>query len=295
MKALPGGWYDMSPPGMSPPGMSPPGMSPPGMSPPGGDPPVPEERPRGPYALLFPFAGGNIHSMREWITELGPGWRPLVAQYPRRGRRLRTPMPAALTDLGTELADAFLEFAPGERPLLLGHSLGAHLAHTAAVRFEERGVTPRLLAVAASRTAGGGATAADTVPLHQRSDADLVDALGRFGGMPEALADPRFAQLFLPVVRADLRLGHDHLAGGYDRTVHCPVLAVGGTEDPLAVPDDVARWSKVAAGDFALELVAGGHFFQQRGGTGLRARFDRVLTGPARHPHHHRDEREDAR
>ncbi|MFJ9576935.1 thioesterase II family protein [Streptomyces sp. NPDC101191] len=258
MRELPGGWYDLTP--------AAPGT------------------PAGPYALLFPFAGGNIHSMREWIAELGPGWRPLVAQYPLRGRRQRTPMPASLTELATELGDAFMEFAPGERPLLLGHSLGAHLAHAAAVRLEERGVAPRLLVAAASRTADGTARPGE-VPLHRRSDPDLIEALGLDGTVPEALADPRFAELFLPVIRADLRLGHDHLAAGYARTVHCPVLAVGGTEDPLAGPDDVSAWSRTAAGDFALELVPGGHFFQQAGGTGLRGHFDRALTDTRRrHP-----------
>ncbi|MFG3346191.1 thioesterase II family protein [Streptomyces sp. NPDC048018] len=268
MRELPGGWYDMAP--------------------------AASGAPAGPYALLFPFAGGNIHSLREWVAELGPGWRPLVAQYPLRGRRLRTPMPAALTDLAVELADAFLEFAPGERPLLLGHSLGAHLAHAAAVRLEERGVVPRLLVAAASRTADGAVRPGE-VPLHLRSDPDLIEALGLDGTVPEALADPRFAALFLPVIRADLRLGHDHLAAGYARTVRCPVLAVGGTEDPLARPDDVSAWSKTAAGDFALELVPGGHFFQQAGGTGLRGHFDRARTdtgGPpsvpaAPHPDDH--------
>lgn len=260
---------------------------------------APPDAPEGPYALLFPFAGGNIHSMREWSAELGPGWRPLVAQYPERGRRLRTPMPATLCELSRQLVAAFLEFAPGERPLLLGHSLGAHLAHCAAVLLQEHGIMPRLLVVAASRTADG-TTRLGEVPLHDRSDAELIEALGLFSTVPEALADPRFAELFLPMVRADLRLGHDHLSAGFDRTVRCPVLAVGGTEDPVAAPGEVARWSRAAEGDFALELVRGGHFFQQVGDIGLRGHFDRVLPAPGRVPHdsgrplyHHDDSGDD--
>lgn len=232
-----------------------------------------------PCALLLPFAGGQAHSMREWARELGPGWRILVAEYPGRGRRAQDPPPATLGELAADLVDDYLALAPRTPPLLLGHSFGALVAHAAAARLESRGTTPGLLVLAAQAAPHTGTAEAAAAALLRLDDQELIRALGLADTLPADLLTPQLAALFLPPIRADLALARAHARTRPHPRVDCPVLAVGGRQDPLVPPDLVAAWSALAAGDFELRQVEGGHFFQRGGALGL----DDVLTRALRH------------
>lgn len=228
-----------------------------------------------PCALLFPFAGGWAHSMPEWVDAVGQDRRVLVATYPGRGTRTREPFAKSVLDIADAAFAEYVTLAePGERPLLIGHSLGAHVAFAVASRLEEHGIEPDALVVAAA--APLPPPAADT-PWHELPEEELIEALLELGGVgSEVLQHPQLRQLAMPILRADLRIGYDHLRTARLRTLACPVLAVAGEGDVRTPAAAVAAWSGYTIGRFACLTLPGGHFFQQHAPIDLDAHLGRV-------------------
>jgi surfactin synthase thioesterase subunit len=222
---------------------------------PGGD-----DRPR---ALLFPFAGGSAHSMPEWVAAAGPDRRVLVAKYPGRGARTREPFATSVLELAdAAAADHVAQAKPGERPLLIGHSLGAHVAFAVAGLLEACGIELEALVVAAAAPI---APAATETPWHLLPEEQLLDAvLGLGGAGGEVLRHPQMRQIAMPVLRADFRIWYEHLQRTDPQpALSCPLLALAGEGDERAPADAVAVWSAYTTGPFSCVTLPGGHFFQQ--------------------------------
>ncbi|WP_392893109.1 alpha/beta fold hydrolase [Streptomyces sp. LN699] len=228
---------------------------------------TPDPAPALPVALVFPFAGGNAHSVREWAERL-PGYRTIAVQYPGRGARTTEPFAESIEKLGAALADEYLDLLKEPPALLLGHSLGSLVALETALVLEERGMPAGALVVSAASPPGTRASGAGPLsealhgrPMHLLDDDVLADALVEAGGLPsEILGEPELLALALPVVRHDFQLGWDY---PYQpgRSVLCPLFAIGGTDD-LAVPAEaLGSWRSLAAGPFSTRTWPGGHFY----------------------------------
>jgi surfactin synthase thioesterase subunit len=78
------------------------------------------------------------------------------------------------------------------------------------------------------------------------------------GGTPTEPADIRdLMRLMIPAMRADLRASRRDLPDA--RPLTCPIRAYGGSDDSLASPRWLARWSPTQR--FSLRTFAGGHFY----------------------------------
>jgi surfactin synthase thioesterase subunit len=225
-------------------------------------------------ALLFPFAGGAAHSMREWFGEIEPEWRPLVMQYPGRASRSREPFAASVADLAAAAFADFLAVDDGRPPLVLGQSMGGHVAQLFTASLEAAGITPRALVVVSARapdTSGASPRAGARDRWHRQSDEDLLTRLRELGGADlHVFEHPALREALLPIVRADLAIGDEHLAHAAPRRVNCPVLAVHGRGDPHVSAAQSAAWAAWTTGAFQAVSLPGGHFLQQRGPVGLR-------------------------
>jgi surfactin synthase thioesterase subunit len=234
-----------------------------------------------PIALMFPFAGGSAYSMAEWRAEFAPAWRTVVVQYPGTGRRYSAPPARSLRELGEAAADELLSLGTTP-PLLIGHSMGALVAHCTAVELERRGTAPSLLLASAASAPHRGTPEHEPIPLYDLPDDEFVDALHARGGIPEeAVADRTLLELFLPGIRADLKLVREHLAHGFDTVVSCPVLALGGSGDDVVPTAELAHWSSLTTGRFARSVRAGDHFFFRGGLDGLAQEVGELI-GAAR-------------
>jgi surfactin synthase thioesterase subunit len=92
-------------------------------------------------------------------------------------------------------------------------------------------------------------------------DVELIEALRAFNGTPAELFEDRgLLELFLPILRADLRLGETYLHT-LSQPLHHPITVFGGLEDRTAPTECLHEWTLHTRGDCTVCLLEGDHFF----------------------------------
>ena len=207
--------------------------------------------------VCFPYAGGSSAIYAAWADSL-PSWVDAIAvALPGRGARFDEP---ATTDFAA-LVDHVSTAIAGVDPLplaLFGHSLGALLAYEVARELEQRGAGPGLLFVSGRQASG---LPSRRVPIAHLPDDEFIGELRAIGGTPsEILASGELIELLLPMLRADFALAERYkpLPG---QPLTCPLVALGGLEDPWVHAPDLRAWSDMTAGPFSMRMFPGDHFY----------------------------------
>lgn len=99
-------------------------------------------------------------------------------------------------------------------------------------------------------------------PLHLLPDAEFLDSVRRYNGIPQEVDDPDLLALLLPLLRADFAVFETF--SYRDRSpLTCPISVFGGIEDALVSRDQLEKWRMQTACDFTLRMIPGDHFFLQ--------------------------------
>jgi surfactin synthase thioesterase subunit len=204
--------------------------------------------------VIFPHAGGSAGSYRELTRRLQDHFDVHCIELPGHGRLRQQPfldgMPQ-IVDYACEQARPLVAARPAA---FLGHSMGAWIAFLAASRLGD--AAPAHLFLSAARPPHLG--------VHRKLlglDADdFLRELERLGGVPpELLSDREALELFLPALRADLRLLEPYQpARGCPIDVPITVLRAAG--DDITEPD-AAAWHETTRAACRMLTLPGGHFF----------------------------------
>ncbi len=208
--------------------------------------------------VAFPFAGGGASSfvpLRKRISAAAL----FAAQLPGREERQHEP---ACTDL-RQVLDACLASAEvfEQRPyVLLGVSVGARIAFHLAQSLVQHAIrAPEVLVLCACAAPGAPERGSGERAAHQLTDADLLERMQRFGGIPSHLGPDQRAHV-LPKLRADLRLLADSERLS-KAPVPVPIVAIGGRNDPTTTRASLERWAQFTECGARVHIVPGGHFF----------------------------------
>jgi len=201
-------------------------------------------------------AGGTIFRGWRWLESAGVEVMPLTlpGRDHRRGEQPLRTAPDLIVDFMTRTG------VPPEGPYVLyGHSLGGLAAFTVTDALAAAGLPlPALVAVGACPPPDA------PLPVLDRPDCpdeQLLEHMGLIGGVPDgAVPGDVWHRAVLPVLRIDLRLA-TALRKAAHRPLPVPLLAVAGTDDPLAGPGVMAGWRRWTTSRFTGRSVPGGHFF----------------------------------
>ena len=220
--------------------------------------------PRSAVAQLFviPHAGGAASYYRQWSEWLPSTVELVPLDLPGHGTRMREPLITEWPGFADDLAGLVRDHVAGAY-ILAGHSLGALLAYEVARIMQGRGTPPGLLLV----TGRNGPTAGlSHRPIHQLPDTEFLDAVERLGGTPgTVLRQPEVMRVYLPLLRADLRLAETYTRDP-GPPLSLPMAAFAGRQDRLTDDRGLIAWNRETTGTFELTLVEGGHFFHQHPG-----------------------------
>jgi surfactin synthase thioesterase subunit len=207
--------------------------------------------------FCFPHAGGSASFYHPLARALAPSTDVLAVQYPGRQDRRAEPNFTGIDEVADQIAD-LLAPAPDRPFAFFGHSMGAIVSYEVTRRLEQRGLAgPVALFVSGRR-----APAVHRIEeVHKGSDDDLLRALRDLSGTdPRILGDEEMLRMILPAVRSDYRAieCYRHAPGA---PVTCPIIAIGGEEDPRASVEEMRMWAEHTAGAFDLHIFPGGHFY----------------------------------
>ncbi|WP_165777399.1 thioesterase II family protein [Amycolatopsis antarctica] len=206
--------------------------------------------------VCFPYAGGTAQGFRPWAKYLPADVHLLAVQYPGRQDRIDDACLVQMDELVEQVMEALRPLA--DRPLtLFGHSMGASVAYEVAVRLERENAD-----LATLHVSGHGPPHLQAPgDLHRRGDAAILDDVRRLNpAATEVLADPDVLDFVLPAIRADYELVETYRRAEPPR-LSVPIVAYGGTEDPVVDEQGLRGWESLTSGPFEQRMFPGAHFF----------------------------------
>ena len=210
--------------------------------------------------FCLPFAGGGASTYHSWPRAFPHEVEIRALQLPGRESRMREPrftVAAALADVLAQAIEPYLD-----RPFaFFGYSMGALLAFEAARALRRRGqALPAQLFVAAMRAPHVRGL---VPPLSRLPREELLREVRRHYEPPEATFEiPELVDVLLPVLRDDMALVDDYRYVP-EPPLACAIDAYVGSRDRSVPVEAAARWREQSAGEFALSVLPGGHFFLQ--------------------------------
>jgi surfactin synthase thioesterase subunit len=225
--------------------------------------------------ICLPYAGGGPATYVPWAKSLPPQVELVALQPPGRGSRMNEAPHARMEPLVAELMRVFPTLT--DRPyVLFGHSLGSRVAFEVTLQCQRNGI-PLPARFIASGSRAPHLTKRE-LPIHDLPDAQFVEALRDLDGTPEEiLNNSELIQWLLPLLRADFRIADQHVA---PRTVLiCPLTVLAGTEDETVSPAEAEAWRDLAAGEFDIRRVTGGHFFVEHNREWVLEQINALVTG----------------
>jgi surfactin synthase thioesterase subunit len=160
-----------------------------------------------------------------------------------------------VVDLADELADA----ATTKPYVLMGHSMGASVAHEVARELRARHAREPALLVVSGAAAPGAI--AEPVGAERFSDEELIEESREWVHLPpQVRANPELLELVLDALRADLALAdsYRHVAGP---PLSCPISVFGGRADPLVPETVLSSWTTRTLHRTVVHVYDGDHFF----------------------------------
>ena len=208
--------------------------------------------------FCFPYAGGGASIFRTWPERLPSDIEVHAIQLPGREDRLRETPFAKLSALIEALAHVlypYLDFPFA----FFGHSLGSLISFEL-TRWLRRQKAPCPIQLFVSGSRAPQIPNPDP-PIHQLPDVEFIEELSRFNGTPKAvLANLELMEVFLPLLRADMRL-YETYVYDHEAPLDCPISAFGGLEDEEVSREELAAWYDQTRSRFSMQMFPGDHFF----------------------------------
>ncbi len=214
------------------------------------------------YRLFcFPYAGGGALVYRNWPNFFPENFEVCFVHLPGREKRLNEKPFRDVFSLVEALIPGLLPYL--DKPFIFfGYSMGALIGYeTASILQKKFNVRPELLVVSAHNAPG---VCVNEEKVHTLDDERFIQKLREMKGTDEALLQNKeIMDLLLPILRADFAISENY-SSKENYSLNCPIMAIGGTEDPDVPEKNLSLWQNYTNSLFNLRMLQGGHFFIHR-------------------------------
>ncbi len=210
--------------------------------------------------ILFPFAGGNSYSFKEFTKELS---RNMTIQchcieYPGRGTRIKEPLLTSLEDFVEDVLFKYKHLFQGNFHFF-GYSMGAIIARLVIDKLIENELpSPINFFAAACPSLRYMHTSRENIA--HLPENDFIEKLKSYGGIHEQiLASPDLLRFLSRIIRADIK-AYENFQSKKLTPLNCPIYIYGGKEDHIK-QEELEHWQEDSTGEFKMSIYEGGHFF----------------------------------
>jgi medium-chain acyl-[acyl-carrier-protein] hydrolase len=209
--------------------------------------------------FCFHHSGGTASFFREWHQFLPPGVELMSVQLPGRETSSTQPFITDINIVTKQITDKFHPYQTTPF-IFFGHSLGALIAFEVANELHRiQYLKPPKYLIVSGRNAPQ--TKSREKILHNLPDELFIKGLSKYQGMPdEILQNKELLEILLPRLRADFTLSETYQYKN-QQPLECPILALGGKDDPTVNYEELDAWKIQTTKKFATKLFPGGHFF----------------------------------
>ncbi|XP_039592433.1 S-acyl fatty acid synthase thioesterase, medium chain isoform X1 [Polypterus senegalus] len=210
--------------------------------------------------ICFPWAGGGSVHYARWGKIFNCSIEVYSVKLPGREARAKEPFAVDIHEIVNEVTQALLPQLQEKPFAFFGHSFGA-LTSFATAEYLKRvyGLEPTHLFVSGS-SAPHSIARTTSQKTSELPDKEFLEWMTTVGGTPpEILGNPEVVNLFLPVLKADLRVVENYsYLKPPSSVLSCAITAFDGTED---VPHDIDAWKELTSGEFTKQMLPGSHFY----------------------------------
>ncbi|WP_120197114.1 thioesterase II family protein [Lacrimispora algidixylanolytica] len=209
--------------------------------------------------FCIPYAGGSETIFYSWRKYLGHSIELVPIQLKGRGRRfsesLYKSVEEAVDDIFVNIKDKIVD----DDFCIYGHSMGSLLAYELYYKLSDGDFKlPKHIFFSGHK--------APSKMLHNRtilelSDNDFINYITKFGGMSEEILDyQELLQIFLPVIKNDIRILDNYNYEEKLARINCDVSIFYGKKDDISM-EDILAWKNHVCKSIELYSFEGNHFF----------------------------------
>ncbi len=219
--------------------------------------------------FLLHFAGGNVYSF-EFLRKEIKALDFIPLELPGRGKRHKEKLIINKDQAIEDYYKQIKSLRNGEPYMIYGHSMGAALGFSVAVKMEADGDNPELLIV--SGNPGPGIKKNKDFLYHQLDDLNFKKELMILGGIAKEIRENNdLFDYFLPIIRADFECLETGFSSEKDLKINTPIYALMGSDEDNG--DKIENWKNFTNNTFTSEIWNGDHFFIYKSAVQLASIF----------------------
>jgi len=211
--------------------------------------------------FCFPFAGGSAAVFSRWRTLLDTSIDFFPVELAGRGRRIREPFYDSIPDA---VDDVFKIVSPEAEKMpiaFLGHSMGSVIAFELTYRLREKKL-PEPVHLFFSGRGAPHIAMDDKKKFHLMPEDEFKEEMIKLGGTAnEFFEHPELLEVFLPLLRNDLRVNESYEYQEKPGKLNCSITILNGVQDEDVSTEDVEEWKAHTDHKCNIHTFPGGHFF----------------------------------
>jgi Predicted thioesterase involved in non-ribosomal peptide biosynthesis len=211
--------------------------------------------------FCFPYAGGSASVYNKFNKFLDENIEIVPVEYAGRGKRSNECFYPDISCAIEDICNEVLRQIKDSEFAFFGHSMGSVITYEVCKRIRDMtGRVPVHIFVSGRYPPH---ILKEGKPLHILPDEGFIEEIIKIGGTPrEVFENKDFAQLFMPILRADYKL--IELYSFSDKEVisfNSGLTVFNGTKDNIVKKDELIEWQKYSAYTINVYEFDGGHFF----------------------------------
>ena len=208
----------------------------------------------------FPFAGGTATAYNSWKKYINESIEFCQVELSGRGRRIGTPFYKDIKEASDDVFDIIKSDIETSEYAFFGHSMGCLIAYELCLKIESLGLKRPKHVFLSGKKPPNIAKQSDE-DIHMLPECEFIEEVKKFGGLPKEILEFKpLLDLFLPVIRADLKIVETYNCFDFNKKIHSDITLLRGDKDNIT-EEDMLRWSESTFGKCRLINFSGGHFF----------------------------------